>query len=132
MKNKIGFFGITVLAALMLLATACGDGGDSSGGRSDLAIGNFPGSGKTCYITVYDYAGPVSSLGEMYSSIDLSAICATGKGTAPPITVNKSLNGKFFVTANLSFEYPYRYWDQVQFTDENASLDWNNPTFTYP
>ena len=142
MKNGIKLFGIIVLAGIILLTVSCGNpsgnGGSSSGGGSgSLTITNLPNSGRTYYVQVYNYSGRLNDIFDFFSEpVFWSSADTRGSGTTSPITINQKITGTYFIYLQdgaglVTPANQDRYWNQVQFINGEATIDFNTPDFTW-
>ena len=137
MKNGIKLFGIIVLTGVILLAVSCDD--DIGGGRGSgsLTITNLPSAGRTYYVQVYDYSGWVSDIfGFFGDPVFWHSADVRGSGKTSPIKINGKLNGTYFIylqdgSGLATLANPDRYWNQVQFIDGEATIDFGTPDFDW-
>ena len=143
MKNGIKLFGIIVLAGIILLTVSCGNpsgggpSGNSGGGSGSLTITNLPNSGRTYYVQVYNYSGWVNDIFGFFSDpVFWPRAEIRGSGTKSPIIINQKMTGTYFIYlqdgAGLATPVNQdRYWNQVQFINGEATIDFNSPDFTW-
>ena len=138
MKDKIKLFVIILLAGAILLTVSCDTtNGNDGGGSGSLTITNLPGSGRKYYIQVYNYSGVANDIFDFFSEpVFWKSADVRGSGTTSPIKINKKLTGIYFIYlqdgAGLATPgNPDRYWNQVQFIDGEATINFNSPSFTW-
>jgi len=149
MKNRIKLFGIIAFAAMLafsLVFLSCGDG---AGGGSSGSAPTGGGANKTLIATinvtnpsgVYSgYFGIISEyLGEPLPTTFEEMGGLKGKivgeidGKTPIINVygygtsTQKLNGRYSFDLHPTGTLRWRWWGDIQFTNGNATIDWNAP-----
>jgi hypothetical protein len=136
-----------LVAAIAFTFAACGggssDGNGGGSGKVGLTIKNIPDKAYVSFFTVYDFSGPVTNESQA-SSVDVgnrALYVAQGYVTAtqpfkiykPNGTEDYSGSGTFlvFILKSETSASPYTglFFSQVKFTNGNATIDWNKPSY---
>jgi len=132
-----GFLLIFILAgcsgskAAPIAASSSNSSGSAASTDGSLTIDSFPNSGQTCYIAIYEYSGDISDAQDMATKMGVNPpVFARGTGVKSPFSIDKKLNGAYFVTTNIG-QKNFCYFTQVQFVDGKATVDMNKPKFVF-
>jgi hypothetical protein len=116
-----------------------GGGGTPTGGGGKLTVQNLPAGSDVSFL-VWDFSGPVTNMWQLVDMAASDYIAASEVGSTSPVQLYDidslminhlalfGRSGTFVVQAD-SRSFNMRLYSQVRFTNGNATINWNSPSY---